>query len=56
MKTEGTAKLTDLEHDQHINPTYYRDSNREWVSASGTAMVPRDGAKIQELYAPDWKP
>jgi general stress protein 26 len=52
---EGTAKLTDLKHDQHINLTYYRNSNREWISVSGTAVVSRDRAKIQELYAPDWK-
>ena len=52
---EGTAKLTDLKHDQHVNLTYYRDSNRQWVSVSGTAIISRDRAKIQELYAPDWK-
>ena len=52
---EGTAKLTDLKNDQHVNLTYYRDKTREWVSVSGTAMVSRDRAKIKELYAPDWK-
>jgi len=52
---EGTAKLADLAHDPHVNLTYYRDSNREWVSVSGTAAISRDRAKIAELYAPDWK-
>ena len=52
---EGTAKLTDLKYDQHINLTYYRNSNREWISVSGTAEVSRDRDKIRELYAPDWK-
>lgn len=52
---DGTAKLSDLKHDQHVNLTYYRSSNREWVSVSGTAIVSRDRAKIHELYAPDWK-
>src|SRR5689334_5487172 len=52
---EGTAKLTDLKYDQHVNLTYYRDSNREWVSVSGTAVISRDRDKIRELYAPDWK-
>lgn len=52
---DGTAKLTDLKHDQHVNLTYYRDSSRQWVSVSGTAIVSRDRAKIHELYAPDWK-
>lgn len=52
---EGTAKLADIENDPHINLSYYRDSNREWVSVSGIAMISRDRAKIHELYAPDWK-
>ena len=52
---EGTAKLADLANDPHLNLTYYRNSNREWVSVSGTAVVSRDRAKIHELYAPDWK-
>ena len=52
---EGTAKLTDLKYDQHINLTYYRNSNREWVSVSGTAEISKDRNKIRELYAPDWK-
>lgn len=52
---EGTAKLSDLEHDHHVNLTYYRGSNREWVSVSGTAIISTDRTKIHELYAPDWK-
>ena len=51
----GTAKLADLANDPHVNLTYYRDSNREWVSVSGTAIISQDRAKISELYAPDWK-
>lgn len=50
-----TAKLADLAHDPHINLSYYRDRNREWVSVSGVATVARDRPKIRELYAPDWK-
>ena len=52
---EGSAKLDDLAHDPHVNLSYYRDSNREWVSVSGTAIVSRDRAKVRELYEPDWK-
>jgi general stress protein 26 len=52
---EGTAKLADLAHDPHVNLTYYRDSNREWVSVSGLATVTQDRAKVRELYAEDWK-
>jgi len=52
---DGTAKLADLAADPHIGLTYYRDSNREWVSVSGTAIISRDRAKIHELYEPDWK-
>ena len=52
---DGSAKLSDLTNDSHIGLTYYRDSNREWVSVSGVATISRDRAKIHELYEPDWK-
>ena len=50
-----SAKLVDIANDPHINLSYYRDGNREWVSVSGTAVVSQDRDKISELYAPDWK-
>jgi general stress protein 26 len=52
---EGAHKLQDLDHDPHVNLTYYKERAREWVSVSGIAGVSRDRAKIHELYAPDWK-
>jgi general stress protein 26 len=52
---DGTAKLADISHDPHINLSYYRDSNREWVSVSGLAAISHDRATIHELYQPDWK-
>ena len=52
---DGSAKLADIAGDPHVGLTYYRDSNREWVSVSGTAVVSRDHSKIHELYEPDWK-
>jgi general stress protein 26 len=55
VTTDGSAKLADLAQDPHLNLSYYRDSNREWVSVSGTAAISQDRAKIRELYAPDWK-
>jgi general stress protein 26 len=55
VTTEGAGKLDDIGHDPHVNLAYYRDSNREWISVSGTATISRDRAKIRELYASDWK-
>ena len=55
VAADGSDKLADLEHDPHINLSYYRNSNREWVSVSGIAEISRDRAKIGELYQPDWK-
>lgn len=52
---EGSPKLNDLTWDPHVNLSYYRDRNREWVSVSGTAMISRDRDKIRELYASDWQ-
>ena len=54
--TDGeTDKLDELQHDPHVNVSYYRDKTREWVSVSGTARTVTDRARIHELYRPDWK-
>ncbi|HVH12764.1 MAG TPA: pyridoxamine 5'-phosphate oxidase family protein [Longimicrobium sp.] len=54
--TDGeTDKMDELQHDPHVNVSYYRDRTREWVSVSGTARMVTDRAKIRELYRPDWK-
>ena len=38
--TDGEShKLDELQHDPHVNLSYYRDRTREWVSVSGTARV-----------------
>lgn len=55
VTNEGTAKLRDIDHDPHVNLSYYKDGTREWVSVSGLAKAVRDRAKIRELYAADWK-
>jgi general stress protein 26 len=52
---EGAAKLDDIAFDPHVNLAYYKDSSREWISVSGTAVVSRDRDRIRELYAADWK-
>ena len=54
VTAEGTDKLADLEHDPHLNLSYYRDANREWVSVSGMATISRDCLTLRELYQPDW--
>lgn len=50
-----SSKLDEIEHDPHVNISYYKNSSREWISVSGVAMMSRDRQKIAELYAPDWK-
>jgi len=50
-----THKLDDLEHDPHVNLSYYRDRTREWVSVSGHVRISRDRDLIRRLYKPDWK-
>jgi general stress protein 26 len=54
VTADGTAKLADIAQDPHVNLSYYKDSNREWVSVSGIATISKDRAKIAELYEPDW--
>ena len=54
VTTEGSGKLTEIAGDPHVNLTYYNESNREWLSVSGTAVISRDRATIRTLYRPDW--
>ncbi len=55
VTSQDTSKLIDLEHDSHVNLSYYKDRTREWVSVSGIAKISTDRAKVRELYRPDWK-
>ena len=55
VTSEGSSKLREIALDPHLNLSYFRDSNMEWISVSGTAVISRDRAKIRELYAEDWK-
>lgn len=48
-------KLDELEHDPHVNLSYYRDRTREWVSVSGTARISHDREQVRRLYQPDWR-
>lgn len=52
---ESTGKLRDIEHDPHVNLSFYKDRTREWISVSGLAKLSRDRQRIHELYASDWK-
>jgi general stress protein 26 len=51
----GTKKLRDLEFDPHLNLSYFRDSNQEWVSVSGVATLSRDREAIKALYSTEWR-
>ena len=55
MTNIESHKLEELATDPHVNLGFYRDRTREWVSVSGTAIVSRDRALIEELYTPDWR-
>jgi general stress protein 26 len=51
---EGTSKLDEIAADPHVNLSYFRSSNTEWVSVSGEAELSRDRDTIRDLYASDW--
>ncbi len=55
VTADDAAKLDDLEHDAHVNLSYFKDGSMEWISVSGVAAISRDRQKIAELYEPDWK-
>jgi general stress protein 26 len=55
VTADETSVVHDIENDAHLNLAFYKDRTREWISVSGIASLSRDRAKIEELYAPDWK-
>lgn len=48
------SKLAEIAGDPHVNLSYFKSSNTEWISVSGMAVVSDDRAKIHELYESDW--
>ena len=50
-----TAKVDEIEHDPHVNVTFFDSSKREWISIAGLAKLSKDLETIRLLYAPDWK-
>ena len=55
VTSEGSGKLDDIAHDDHVNLAYFKPSSTEWISVSGLAVLSRDRRRIAELYAADWK-
>lgn len=54
VTSKAAGKVAEIQRDPHVNLAYFRDSNLEWVSVSGQAMLTDDRTKLHELYAPDW--
>jgi len=42
-----TQKLAHLDQDPHVNLTYFRDGNMEWISVSGTAISTPDRKRLR---------
>jgi general stress protein 26 len=47
-----SAKVHEIEHDQHVNLSYADPSDQVYVSVSGRARLVRDRTKIKELWNP----
>jgi general stress protein 26 len=47
-----SAKVHEIQRDQHVNLAYANPSDEVYVSVSGTARLVRDRAKIEELWNP----
>src|SRR5262245_24818666 len=50
VTAHSSRKLRNIEHDPHVNLSYYKPDSYEWVSVSGIASLSRDRAKVRELY------
>lgn len=51
--TKGnSAKVHDVQHDQHVNVSYASPGDQRYVSVSGMAQMVHDKAKAKELWNP----
>ena len=51
----SSHKVTEVEHDQHVNVSFSDPHKQQYVSISGRATLVRDRHKIQELWKPELK-
>jgi len=47
-----SAKVNEVQRDQHVNLSYADPKNEVYVSVSGTSRISRDKAKMEELWSP----
>lgn len=48
-----TGKIDELQNDDHVNLTFYRDQTKEWASICGTARIENDRALINKYWGKD---
>ena len=51
----SSHKVTEVEHDRHVNVSFSDPHKQQYVSISGRATLVRDRHKIQELWKPELK-
>lgn len=51
----SSAKVSEVQRDQHVNVSYAAPEDNRYVSVSGVARLVRDPAKIKELWNPALK-
>lgn len=51
----NSAKVYEVDRQQHVNVSYADPSKQKYVSVSGVAQIVRDQAKAKELWNPIYK-
>ena len=52
---QSTAKVDEIQQDQHVNISYANPDDNRYVSVSGRARLVRDQQKMKELWNPMFK-
>eukprot|EP01133_Synstelium_polycarpum_P011607 gene11607-13550_t len=47
--------LEDIENDNNVSISYYRDQTNKWVAINGTARICKDRDMINKLYTKEWQ-
>ena len=51
----NSAKVQEIEHEQHVNVSYAHPDDQTYISVSGKARLVRDPKKNEELWTPAMK-
>src|SRR5438105_288332 len=52
---DKTAKVAEINHDEHVGVVCFRESDKAYISISAEARIEQDHDEIHRLWKPSWR-